>query len=172
MGVVKFRRDAIWTGVLIAVAYSLLVSPLGAEPPDLDDKVVRERIIAEAIPMSQLEKRGEPDEELRYLPNKQTLYSGWAKDLYDSGQVQQVAQIKDGKRQGPYTEWYENGQKSWECTYKDDNLEGLSVEWYESGQKSSEFTYKGGKENGSCISWHEDGEVNGMPTFKDGVIVD
>jgi hypothetical protein len=80
MGVVKFRRDAIWTGVLIAVVASgLLVAPLGAEPPDLDDKAVRERIIAEAIPVSELKNVGTSEEPLLTLPGETVGYSGWVK---------------------------------------------------------------------------------------------
>jgi hypothetical protein len=98
MGVVKFRRNAIWTGMLIAVASGVLVSLLGGcgppdvASPDLEDKAVLERILAEAVPISQLEERGKPGEELLYLPNKQTPYSGWMKRLDDSGQVQGVSQ--------------------------------------------------------------------------------
>jgi antitoxin component YwqK of YwqJK toxin-antitoxin module len=196
MGEVKFWSKACWTGILIAVAFGLLLAPLCAEPPDLDDKAVRDRILAEAIPMSQLEKRGEPGEELLYLPDEQSGYSGWVKILYDNGQIHGLGQakdgkmdglvtrwhdngekkeegtFKDGKEEGPFTYWYENGQKESEATFKDGKLEGLVTVWYENGQKKQEVTYKDDKKNGLFTEWTEDGVKIGEVTYKDGVIVD
>ena len=139
MGVMKFWSRAYRAGILVAVASGVLVTLLGAEPPDLDDKAVLERILAEAIPLSQLEKRGEPGEELLYLPSEQSGYSGW---VTGGSPTDSLATFKDGKQDGPYTLWYEDGQKKTEATFKDGKKNGLFTEWTESGLKLGEVTYK------------------------------
>jgi hypothetical protein len=193
MGVVKFRRDAIWAGILIAVASGLLLAPLCAEPPDLDDKAVRERIFAEAIPMSQLKNVGTSEEPLLTLPGETVGYSGWVtggsptdslfrlKDgvqdgpytlWHENGEKKEEVTHKDGELEGLETRWYENGQKESEATFKDGKLEGLVTVWYENGQKKQEVTYKDDKKNGLFTEWTEDGVKIGEVTYKDGVIVD
>jgi hypothetical protein len=125
----------------ILMLMGLLVAPLGAEPPDLDDKAVLERIFAEAVPKSRLERRGKPGEELEYLPNGGAAYSGWVKDENDVAEVL-LFQLKDGKMDGLVTKWHENGQMMEEKNYKDGVLDGLFAEWNEDGVKIGEVTYK------------------------------
>jgi antitoxin component YwqK of YwqJK toxin-antitoxin module len=52
-------------------------------------------------------------------------YSGWGKEMYDSGQVKGLGQFKDGKLDGLMTSWQDNGQKLSEGTYKDGKEDGL-----------------------------------------------
>ena len=53
-----------------------------------------ERLLKEAVDTESLEERND----LFYLDDKP--YSGWAKRMYDSGQVQGLGQLKDGKQHG------------------------------------------------------------------------
>ena len=96
---------------------ALLVAGCGG--PDLDDKETLDKIIAEAIDGNTLQERGNEGEKLSYAPNQQTPYTGWAKEMYDNGQIWSLGQIKDGKMDGLATTWHKNGQKRWETTYKD-----------------------------------------------------
>jgi hypothetical protein len=64
---------------------------------DLDDKETLDGIIAEAIDGNTLQRRGG----LVYVPNKQTPYTGWGKSMHPNGQIEMLAQIKDGKPDGP-----------------------------------------------------------------------
>ena len=104
-----------------AILFALFVALLmvGCGTPDLDDKETRDKIIAEAIDGDTLQERGKDGEKLAYAPNQETPYTGWAKEMYDNGQIEMLAQIKDGKKDGLLTSWYENGQKRWERNYKD-----------------------------------------------------
>jgi|GEM_PF-1912412 len=56
---------------------------------------------------------------LFYQANESEPYSGYAKRMYDSGQVKGLIQYKDGKPGGLVTAWRENGQKQAEETFKD-----------------------------------------------------
>ena len=76
------------------------VASSGPEPLISDADV--ERILKEAVDMESMEER----DGLFYLNDE--LYSGWMKEMYDSGQAGGLGRLKDGKDDGPYTGWYEN----------------------------------------------------------------
>ncbi len=144
--------------------------PIPAEPPSeepsdtpnsLSDADV-ERLLKEAVDFDSLEER----DGLFYQNNEP--YSGWAKNMYDSGQVEELGQAKDGKPDGLMTEWHENGQKKGEATFKDGKIDGPFRGWHENGQKKGEATYKDGKEDGRATAWHENGQKQAEATFKDG----
>ena len=93
------------------------------KPKSLSDADV-ERLLKEAIDGETLEGR----DGLYYQTNESEPYSGWAKRMYDSGQVKTLTRHKDGKPDGPFTAWHENGQKMAEATNKDGKKDGPSTE--------------------------------------------
>ena len=107
-------------------------------PNSLSDADV-ERLLKEAVDEESLEGR----DGLIYRDNKP--YSGWGKEMYDSGQAFRLVELKDGQPDGPYIEWYQNGQKWSEVTFKDGKPDGPHTLWHENGQKQVEATYKDGK---------------------------
>ena len=132
-------------------------------PNSLSDADV-ERLLKEAVEFDSLQERGD----LRHQVNESEPYSGWAKEMWDSGQVEALVQFKDGKMEGLHTWWHENGQKMGEGTAKDGKPDGLYMLWHENGQKKQESTYKDGKEDGLRTQWHENGQKWLEKTFKDG----
>jgi antitoxin component YwqK of YwqJK toxin-antitoxin module len=120
-------------------------------PKSLSDADV-ERLLKEAVDFDSLEERVG----LYYHNNEP--YSGWTKMMYDSGQVQGLAQFKDGKLDGLFRGWDENGQKESEGTYKDGKADGPYMEWYENGQKKMATSIKDGKWHGVTVGWHENGQ--------------
>ena len=123
----------------------------GKEPNPLLSDADIERLLKEAVDSESLPER----DGLIYQDNKP--YSGWGKEMYDSGQASRLAEIKDGRPHGLIIEWYENGQKSGEGTFKDGKPDGLVIEWHENGQKAVEGTYKDG-EQVSAKYWNSKGE--------------
>ena len=121
-------------------------------PNSLSDADV-ERLLKEAIDFDSLEERND----LLYQNNESEPFSGWAKSMYDSGQVQGLAQFKDGKMNGLMTAWHENGQKMIEGTFKDGKRDGLRTAWHENGEKLREQTFKDGKQV-SEKWWNSKGE--------------
>ena len=80
-----------------------------------------------------------------YTKDTNKPYSGPVFSLYEvGGQKKSEGNLKDGGKNGLWTDWYENGQKGDEGTYKDGKLDGLWTYWDENGQKKSEITYKDG----------------------------
>ena len=150
----------------------LLILPVllvvGCGSPKLDDPKTLDDIIAEAIDEDKLQKRGKEGEELCYSPNAQTPYSGWAKSIYENGQVKQLRQLKDGKLEGLQTFWYEHGQKEVEENLKDGKVDGLVTVWNEHGQKKTEINFKDGIEDGLWTERYDNGQKKEEANFKDG----
>ncbi len=138
---------------------------------DLDDNETRNRIIAEAIDGNTLQERAKEGEKLAYAPNQETPYTGWGAVMHDNGQIEMLAQIKDGKPDGHVISWYENGRKRTWNQYKDGKLNGLVAMWYENGQKKQEATYKDDKRDGLMTRWYENGDKKWEGNFKGGKLM-
>ncbi len=91
---------------------ALLVAGCG-EKSTGDPKI--DQALKEAVELDSLQYR----DGLNYQINESEPYSGWAKEMYDSGQVERLVKFKDGKQDGLATAWHENGQKQGELTWKD-----------------------------------------------------
>ena len=143
--------------ILLLLFAALLVAGCGEKSSSegsesLSDADV-ERLVKDAVDFDSLEER----EGLYCQTNESKPFSGWAKGMYDSGQVEELAQLKDGKPHGPMMVWHENGQKEYEGTYKDGKADGLWTYRHENGQRQSETTYKDG-EKVSAKYWNSKGE--------------
>ncbi len=132
----------------------------GSAEPSADTDV--ERLLKEAVDVESLEQR----DGLIYQDN--TPYSGWVKAMHNPEQVAILAQAKDGKPDGPRTEWHENGQKKAEGTWKDGKLDGPFTDWHENGQKKAEGTWKDGVTHGPYTTWYSNGQKRKEGFKKDG----
>ena len=173
---------------LLPLLVCLLV--VGCGEKSLSDSAIS-KALEEAVERSSLQKR----DGVYYQPKESKPYSGWVKMLYDSGQPEALARIKDGKmdglhvgwhrngkkkyeennkegeRHGLYVDWHENGQKAHEATYKDGGLYGLATVWYENGKKEAEGIYKDDQLNGLAAGWHENGQKWREETLEEGKII-
>ena len=147
---------------LFTLFISLLLLGCGQHysPPLTEEEV---KIIANAFDVTKLQVRSG----VSYLPNTQEPFSGFAKLVYENGQVEMLTQFKDGKENGPGTDWHENGQKAGENNFKDGKQDGLQDWWYENGQKRNELNYKDGKLI-SAVAWKPNGEKCPETNVKDG----
>ncbi len=96
---------------IVLLFAALLVAGCG-EKSTGDPKI--DQALKEAVELDSLQYR----DGLNYQINESEPYSGWAKEMYDSGQVERLVKFKDGKPDGRYTYWHENGQKKDESTFK------------------------------------------------------
>jgi len=148
--------------LLAAMFVALLM--VGCGGPVLVEKQTLDKIIAEAIDWD-LQERGKKGEELWYAPNQQKPYTGWAKEMYDNGQIRGLAQYKDGKADDLATMWYKNGQKSLETTNKDGKLMTV-VAWKPNGEKCPHTNFV--DRTGVVVWYNEDGTEKYRRTYKDG----
>ena len=124
---------------------------------------------ANAIDLDKLQKRGLEGEEILYLPNSYTPYTGKVIGSRDpSANPLELINYKDGKKNGLATKRYDNGQKEYERHYKDGERHGLWTKWYENGQKRGKENYKDGKADGLASLWYENGLVKFLAQVKDG----
>ena len=160
--------------VLLPLFAALLVSGCGEKSPKEEAAAVEplgdsaiDKALKEAVDVKSLRNRNG----LYYQDNKTKPYSGWVKEMYDSGQVEMLVKAKDGKEDGLYTSWHENGQKSNEVTYRDGKADGLWTWWRENGQKAEEGTFKDGIPDGPNTKWHDNGQRKAEATYKGGAKV-
>ena len=100
-----------------------------------------------------------------------------------------LGKMKNGKKDGLWTEWYPNkrkleetyrhgmldgsvslyyktGQKEWRHTYNNGQFEGLCTYWYENGQKMREGNFMCGDSTGKWIWWDKNGRVEKEKKYK------
>ena len=145
----------VWPGVLL-----LLFTGCGS-PPDLRDPETLDRILAEAVDVDVLQRRG--DDNIVYAPNESEPYSGWAKSmrsaLFDlTPQLAELHRIDAGILSSRF-EWHENGQMESEEHYEAGVPTGRWVAWYENGQMANETDYGAGMGTGRLVSWYENGQM-------------
>ena len=134
---------------------------------DLDDPDARERILASALGVDDLQMQGAEGEKMAYASGGQTLFTGWVKLMHDPSQVHRLIQYKEGKMNGLGTLWYKNGQKRNEGNFKDGKRCDLWIGWYENGQEKLEGRWQDGKLL-SAMGWKPTGEICPVTNVTDG----
>ena len=102
---------------IVLLFAALLVAGCGEK--SLSDSKIEEAL-EEAVGADSLQER----DGLYYQVNKSKPYSGWTKVLYESGQAEELFEIRDGKQGGLALAWEDDGTKTLEATYKDGALNG------------------------------------------------
>ncbi len=184
--------SSVWLGMKLVLAICLgltLLISCGGEP-NLENPKVREKILAEAIDVINLEYRStlEGKENVAYAPNQKQPYTGWVKDEDENALF--LVQLQRGISNGLFMAWHSNGQKSWKGAFKNSRKVGVWTRWYENGQKKIEGPYKihrskkdsgsykvfdfvalyfdEGDREGKWVSWHENGQKSQEGTYKSG----
>ena len=106
--------------------------------------------------------------EIFYLKDSDTPYTGKTFSLYNNGQKMSEGNFKNGKPDGLNRGWHENGKQSIESNWNNGTLNGLQVAWHKNGQKMSEGNIKDGKQDGVLMFWHENGQKIREENYKDG----
>ena len=97
---------------------------------------------------------GEERGGLYYLTGQDNPFTGTSKCVYsDTGQIEYLGEIRNGKLEGVWTWWYKNGQIKSEIHYKDNEFAGKWTWWFENGQIGVERNYKDGKLEGVWTKW-------------------
>jgi antitoxin component YwqK of YwqJK toxin-antitoxin module len=120
------------------------------------------------VSIKTLQKRGEVDNQLYYLPNQDIPFTGKAVAYYRNGRKMTEISYKDGKQDGLKSHWYESGQKWVERNYKDGKMHGLYTMWYENGQWRRTGNHMDGKMDGIWTHWYENGQQRDELFYIDG----
>lgn len=107
--------------------------------------------------------------DLHYLPNTDSPFSGRVQDLFEDGQLKLDYTVSDGKIDGSYMQWYENGQLKSEIGYVDGVLHGQTKRWQSNGVLRSDESFENGRYQGRTKYYDDSGNpildinvVNGL----------
>tara|TARA_B110000003_G_scaffold259182_1_gene278930 strand:+ start:393 stop:1487 length:1095 start_codon:yes stop_codon:yes gene_type:complete len=103
------------------------------EKTNLDNLVIRNKILEEAIPGEKLILKG-INPQNSYSPNSGLPYTGWAFYEYPNGQIKRIDQYERGRQHGLTVRWYSNGQKNFERYFIDGKFITYRV-WKPNGKK-------------------------------------
>ena len=157
-------------------------------PPDLNDTIIRAKVLAEATEKGELGKLGTEGHGLICYPKGDTPYTGclisknhyggvwimqckngrrhgFARAWNSSWQIRTENHWKDGMLEGAEIRWFESGYKDYECEYVKGKKEGMERSWRRDGSKHYEVNYKNGKKNGVYTLWDKNGGVKTQMTF-------
>ena len=153
--------------VLLLVGCGSEEVPPESLPPDLDEPKVLSDILAKALEVAKLQRKGEPGEQLWYAVDGKSPYSGWAKSFFSNGQLKSLNQFGLGKIEGFLFQWHENGQQKKKGRFLASKEEGKWILWHSNGQKQQEGTYDAGKLMSVSV-WLPSGEKCPVSQVKKG----
>ena len=102
---------------------------------------------------------------------KNGLRNGNWSQWWSNGQLEYESECKDGMVHGRTRYWYKNGQLKLSAFYKNNERNGLGETWYENGQLQGQIWYVDDKAQNIGKKWHENGQLNAEVTYSDGVII-
>jgi hypothetical protein len=136
------------------------------EPSILNDDKELQKILAGAIDSGDLQVRGNKGARQAFTIDDDELYTGWAKEMHDNGQVASLIQYKSGIRHGFSRAWYEDGGKARDETYHQGKLKTARV-FKPNGDKCPMTNFEDG--DGVCVTYYGNGKVKSKMRYKDGV---
>ncbi|MDM8556923.1 caspase family protein [Desulfococcaceae bacterium HSG7] len=84
---------------------------------------------------------------------------GIGKGYYKSGKLESTRIYKNGKIEGIKKHYYESGELKWEYNHINGKIEGITKGYYKSGKLKSTWTYKNGELNGKYKAYYENGNL-------------
>ena len=127
-----------WVGgmkVMLTLLFFLAThnTALASEQLNLDNPVLRDKVIAGAIQWSNLQVPIE-EGQLTYEENKSSPYSGYAVDYYENGKIRELTPFVRGHLDGIRYNWFKDGKKHSENGWKESKPHGQTKTWYENGR--------------------------------------
>ena len=105
------------------------------------------------------------NETKKYLYAQCTVY----RQFYLNDQVKAEVNLKNGKREGLYTEWDSSGVEIARRNYTDDVPNGEWIEWHANGRIKKAFHYANGIREGTCTEYYSTGSVKWENVYVHGV---
>jgi len=114
---------------------------------DFDDDATLAKILDTAIQINKLQFREVGGLKIYYSgasTSAQSPHTGFAK-LIRNKKVQELWELKDGKKHGIFMSWHKTGQKKTTGRYNQGKWDDMWTTWYANGITKYEQLYKGGK---------------------------
>ena len=116
------RKFAFFASLFVS---SLCFAESNAERPNLDDPVVRKKIIDQAVELIGLRDANETIQICEREGMKPYTGSGWGVFRHPDGEVKALQQFRNGKQHGLSTFFYVHGRREVECFYLNDKKNGI-----------------------------------------------
>lgn len=108
--------------------FTLAISSIGAQARTEDYILVKNWTLpTDAVAMSELEIQD------KLLYRDQKPFSGWAVELYPTGELLRASEYLDGRQHGLSLLWYPDGSPQMSATYRLGSLHGRFLGWYQNG---------------------------------------
>lgn len=78
---------------------------------------------------------------------------------YPDGKIRDVRNYKDNKSNGRHYGYWENGNAKFDFIYLNDKREGINKQWYKSGQPYAFLNFKNDEEDGLQQAWRVNGKL-------------
>lgn len=91
--------------------------------------------------------------------NEDELFTGFAVEYFDNGQLATKTAYIDGKRRGLSEKWYPSGQVSFRGNYEQNHRHGAVRTWWPDGTLRSESHYLDGVPDGVQRQWYQSGAL-------------
>ena len=131
---------------------------------NLDDFPELEKVIQSAV--TNLEHREREDRSiLVFKHGGENPFTGWFKQVRETGKLRSLEEYKNGKLHGRATRWYSNGQKKDESLYQNGRVISIVV-WKPNGEKCSDTKLING--NGVWVRYDENGTESWRSNYRNG----
>ena len=94
------------------------------------------------------------------LVTSSALYAEVIETFYQTGELKERYNLKDGVRDGIYTKWYLNGQIGRQANYKIGIMNGELKTWYHNGIVKATYPIVSGKIEGTAKYYDSDGNLS------------
>ena len=136
----------------------------------LDDFPELEKVIHSAV--TKLEHREMKDGSiLLFQHGEKNSFTGWRKQVRETGKLRSLEEYKNGKPHGLYIYWWKNGVKAEEKNFHNGISHGLWESWYPNGQKQLEQSVENGKLHGPASRWYSNGQKKDDSLYQNGRVI-
>ena len=151
--------------------FLLLAHPSFAQKiVNTEDSSELEKIINSAV--TRLEQRETEDgSTLLFQYGKKTPFTGWCKQVRQTGKLRSLKEYMNGKPHGLYVYWWKNGRKAEEKNFHAGISHGLWESWYSNGQKQLQQSVENGKLHGPASRWYQNGQKKDDSLYQNGRII-
>lgn len=102
------------------------------------------------------------------IPGTHTPYNGPVVSHGDNGKIELTGTLKNGLRDGHWSEYYEDGAPASEGDYRNNQEVGPWKYWFEHGVLQCEGTFEAGASTGVWKTYYENGKPESEGTYTNG----
>lgn len=93
---------------------------------------------------------------------------GISRQYYPGKKLRELRYFDQGKKVGALKTWWPNGKMQWLYHFEVDEYEGTCREWNEAGRLVKEMNYHQGQEQGFQRTWYDNGKIRANYRMESG----